>query len=231
MTKTLQRKFIVTAMIAVTVLLLVLLGAINVFNVISSFRQSDELLEMLSRQEDFGPVPPLMGTGENGPHGFFQRRLNENDRMAALTFSVRFQGEELESVNTERIASLTEEEALEEISAVIKEHIHTAIDLPEPAMIRLVYWEQTYAPGGVTPILDTIRKYSEQFLAELLDVFWKDSGISSAESRIIGRLINGGIMSLAEHAVFLGDAGNRNDPEWIEWAKDTIYSFIITILF
>lgn len=111
MTKTLQRKFIVTAMIAVTVLLLVLLGAINVFNVISSFRQSDELLEMLSRQEDFGPVPPLMGTGENGPHGFFQRRLNENDRMAALTFSVRFQGEELESVNTERIASLTAEEA------------------------------------------------------------------------------------------------------------------------
>ena len=111
MTKTLQRKFIVTAMIAVTVLLLVLLGAINAFNVISSFRQSNELLEMLSRQEDFGPAPPLAGGGENGPHGFFQRRLNENDRMAALTFSVRFQGEELESVNTERIASLTEEEA------------------------------------------------------------------------------------------------------------------------
>ena len=67
MTKTLQRKFIVTAMIAVTVLLLVLLGAINVFNVISSFRQSDELLEMISRQEDFGPAPPLMGGERTDP--------------------------------------------------------------------------------------------------------------------------------------------------------------------
>ena len=112
MTKTLQRKFIVTAMIAVTVLLLVLLGAINVVNAISSSRQSDELLDMLARQEDFGPVTPMDGAPGDGPWGFFQRRLNENDRMSALTFSVRFNGEgETESVNTDRIASLQAEEA------------------------------------------------------------------------------------------------------------------------
>ena len=111
MSGTLQKKIIVTAMIAVTVLLLVLLGAINLFNAVASSRQSDELLELLSRQEAFGPAPPAGGGGENGPGGVFRRRLNENDRMAALTFSVRFDGEELESVNIERIASLTEEEA------------------------------------------------------------------------------------------------------------------------
>lgn len=126
--------------------------------------------------------------------------------------------------------ALSANDAFEVISAIIKEHIHTAIDLPEPAMIRLVYWEQTYAPGGVTPILNTIEKYSEQFLADLLEAFWKDSGISPAESRVISRLINGGIMSLGEHAVFLESAGKRDDPEWVAWVKETIYSFVMATI-
>ena len=114
MVKTLQKKFIVTAMIAVTVLLAVLLGAINAANVVSASGQTSELLDMLSRQEDFGPAPhwEQAGEPEREPGNFFRRPLNENDRMTALTFSVRFDAEEqLLGANLDRIAGYTEEEA------------------------------------------------------------------------------------------------------------------------
>ena len=50
MTHALQKKFVITAMIAVTVLLVVVLGALNVFNAVSNARQSDRLLDELARQ-------------------------------------------------------------------------------------------------------------------------------------------------------------------------------------
>lgn len=119
MIRTLQKKFIVTAMIAVTVLLLVLLGAINVFNFLSSSRQSDQLLEQLAAMEGFGPAPQGRPDAPDGPahmqdrHGLFLRTPDEDDRRAALGFSVRFNAAgEAESVDLSRIASLTEEEAV-----------------------------------------------------------------------------------------------------------------------
>ena len=54
MIKTLQRKFIVTAMIAVSMLLLALLGAINIFSAVSSAADSPRLLGQLASFEDFG---------------------------------------------------------------------------------------------------------------------------------------------------------------------------------
>ena len=109
---TLQKKFTVTAMIAVTVLLVLLLGGINLFNALSVSRDSDELLELIAAQEDFGPVPR-----EDFPRaredGLFRRNPDAGDRLSALTFSVRFDGEE-SCVGTDlsRIADLSEEEAV-----------------------------------------------------------------------------------------------------------------------
>ncbi len=51
MSKTLQKKLVVTAMIAVTVLLAVLLGGINLANVLTQTRQSDRLLQSRKIQE------------------------------------------------------------------------------------------------------------------------------------------------------------------------------------
>lgn len=48
MIKSLQKRFITAAMIAVSVLLLVLLGAINVVNAWSSLGQTDSLLDALT---------------------------------------------------------------------------------------------------------------------------------------------------------------------------------------
>lgn len=114
MIRTLQKKFIVTAMIAVTVLLLVLLGTINAVNAVSASRESDQLLELVAAQEGFGPAPRERpaGLADPGRQGLFQRTPNEDDRLSAPSFSVRFTAAgELESVDLARVASLTEEEA------------------------------------------------------------------------------------------------------------------------
>jgi signal transduction histidine kinase len=112
MIQTLQRKFTVTAMIAVTVLLVLLLGGINLFNAVTVTRESDELLDLLAAQEDFGPAPRPEELPNEEREGFFRRSPDENDRMSALTFSVRFDGEgALAGVNLKRIAGLSEEEA------------------------------------------------------------------------------------------------------------------------
>ena len=111
MIKTLQRKFIVTAMIAVSMLLLALLGAINIFSAVSSAADSQRLLGQLASFEDFGPAirPELR---EDQEKGVFRRSPDENDRMSALTFSVRFDGEDqLRSLSLDRIATVDETQA------------------------------------------------------------------------------------------------------------------------
>ncbi|MBR3475221.1 MAG: GHKL domain-containing protein [Oscillospiraceae bacterium] len=129
MIRTLQKKFTVTAMIAVTVLLVLLLGGINLFNVLTSNADRRELLKNLAALEDFGPalqagfpndgdfapgeggMPPL---GEDRDGGLFRRGPDAGDRMSALTFTVRFDAEsELRSLDLSRIADLSEEEAVE----------------------------------------------------------------------------------------------------------------------
>ena len=55
MIRTLQKKFVITAMIAVSVLLLAVLGALNIFNAVSNARQTEALLDELGRQS-MGPV-------------------------------------------------------------------------------------------------------------------------------------------------------------------------------
>ena len=62
MKRTLQWKFIRTAMMAVTVLLLVLLGAINLLNWWQVERQTDWMLQVLT-QGDAPPVEPKRPEG------------------------------------------------------------------------------------------------------------------------------------------------------------------------
>ena len=65
MIETLQRKFVLTAMTAISVLLLVLLGAINLINGWSVNRQTDRTLAMLSERE--GILPPQRDLEEKEP--------------------------------------------------------------------------------------------------------------------------------------------------------------------
>ena len=130
MIRTLQRKFTVTAMIAVTVLLVLLLGSINLFNILSDNGDRRELLSALAALEDFGPAPAEdfqnendgeffpAGGGlpfpvENERGGLFRRGPDAGDRMSALTFTVRFDEDgRLRSTDLTRIVDLSEEEAV-----------------------------------------------------------------------------------------------------------------------
>lgn len=119
MIRTLQKKFTVTAMIAVTVLLVLLLGSINLFNLLSVNRDGDELLNTLAALEDFGPVPREDFRGEDAfpfpddGNALFRRGPDAGDRMSALTFSVRFdENGEASGADLSRIAGLSEEDAL-----------------------------------------------------------------------------------------------------------------------
>ena len=137
MIRTLQKKFVVTAMIAVTVLLLVVLGALNVFNTISNARQTEFLLDDLGRQAAFFPrtgdntpppaaadpepasgAPGTPAEGQSGPferarrRGFLDEPMDDNMRMSALYFVADLdeQGQVLRT-DVSHIASVTEDEA------------------------------------------------------------------------------------------------------------------------
>ena len=140
MIRALQKKFVVTAMIAVTVLLLVVLGALNVFSAVSNARQTEFLLDDLGRQnalfprtEDHALPPPA--SGESDPvsdaaampaevqpepfarvrrRGFLDEPMDDNMRMSALYFIADLDDQcRVVRTDVSHIASVTEEEAAE----------------------------------------------------------------------------------------------------------------------
>lgn len=130
MIKTLKRKFIVAAMIAVTVLLVALLGAVNAVNAWSTGRETARLLEELVQMENDGPPelpegelpsfpegeePPERPEGEGpfrrdeGPRGgFMSEPLTENDRLSAVYFVVRVRDGAVTATDVSRISEVTE---------------------------------------------------------------------------------------------------------------------------
>ena len=112
MTKALQKKFVVTAMIAISVLLVALLGAINIGNAVITARQTDFLLDALLESETpFSPIPmqPAPGRG-----GLFAAPMTEDDKLSARYFvAVLDSHGQLMEIDTSRIASVTKQEASE----------------------------------------------------------------------------------------------------------------------
>lgn len=107
MLKTLRRKFVVTAMAAVTVLFLVLLGGINVVNWWLNSRDTDMMLLALSEGE--GIIRP-----DRGGDGLFHPPLDGDAAISAVYFAVRLDSEgEAIYTDVSRISSVTEEEAAE----------------------------------------------------------------------------------------------------------------------
>ncbi len=146
MIKTLKKKIIVTAMIAVTVLLAVLLGALNVVNAWSSRQDAERLLNSLVQMEagtrrdqhrpdqpegpgdwipeppEDGMEPPELPDGEGpGKGGFLSGDLTENDRLAAVYVTVRVKDGAVVSADVSRISSVTEDEAGAMARAVLQE--------------------------------------------------------------------------------------------------------------
>jgi len=120
MQKTLQKKFVITAMAAISVLLLILLGAINGLNFWQTDRQTDRLLETLTRQAAAAPrsepgmLPFPDMSGKREPGDFFSPPVTEDHAMSARYFCVWFDREgSVARTDTGRISSVSGEEAKE----------------------------------------------------------------------------------------------------------------------
>lgn len=111
MIKALQRKFIVTAMAAISVLLILLLGTINIINIVAVGRQIDARLEMISRNEgnphNIPTLPKDMPPKE--PYGV----KNDYDTfMSSNFFVVRFdKNGDIIYTDVSRISSVSEDDA------------------------------------------------------------------------------------------------------------------------
>lgn len=131
MIRTLKRKFIVTAMIAVTVLLTALLGVLNAVNAWTTSQDTARLLDNLVQMKALGPPPegeppPTFPNGqameppESVPRnpredgrgrGFMSEVLTEDDRLSAVFFTAWLQDGEVLRTDVSRISTVTEEEA------------------------------------------------------------------------------------------------------------------------
>ena len=109
MTKTLQKKFITTAMLAITVLILVLLGAINGIYGLISGQQMERMLGMLVYN---GGAPSLQPELPGGARpGFLEQPIDEDTAMSARYFLIRYNSDgEAVQTDVSKIASVTETE-------------------------------------------------------------------------------------------------------------------------
>ncbi|MBR5344030.1 MAG: HAMP domain-containing histidine kinase [Oscillospiraceae bacterium] len=180
MIRTLRRKFTVTAMIAVTVLLLAILGAVNGVNAWTKAREADQLLDTLvdteggggrgpwdmpadrPEGEDFpeggGSFPEGEGFPEGGGFwggvGFWGLGPTEDSRMSALFFTVTDDGRGSVSTELNRTASVSEEEAASLYASVG--------DRTEGRIGAYLYRSVTRADGSrVTVFLDRSRERAD----------------------------------------------------------------------
>lgn len=109
MTKALQRRFVIASMTAISVLLLVLVGAINVVDFSISAKRMEQVLLQLVESEGLY-TPPNMQQGDP-PHA--PNAPTPDDMMGARYFFVRFDEDgAVVQTNVSHILAVTEDEAL-----------------------------------------------------------------------------------------------------------------------
>lgn len=166
MIRTLKRKFIVSAMIAVTVLLLALLGVVNAGNAWVNSRETVRLLENLIQMT--GPRPPAFpdwqappsppwgeapskksaGTREEG-RGFMMDTPTDNDRLAAVYFTARVVDGAVVHTDVSHISSVSDEEAAALTVSVLNEGKTAG------------FWGSFRYASGHTPAGETIYVFLE----------------------------------------------------------------------
>lgn len=110
MIKILQRKFIVTAMTAISVLLVLLLGTINILNIYYVGNQVDDKLELISQNE--GDPHNIPTSPEDAPPKEPGVKNDYDTFMSSNFFVVRFdKNEDIVYTDLSRVSSVSEEEA------------------------------------------------------------------------------------------------------------------------
>lgn len=123
MIKTLQRRFIVTAMTAISVLLILLLGTINIINIGTVGKQIEAKLEMISKNE--GDPHNISTPPEDSPPRAPGAKNDYDTLISSNFFVIRFdKSGNIVYTDVSRISSVSEEEAKE-----LAEKIYTQNEL------------------------------------------------------------------------------------------------------
>lgn len=119
MIKQLQKKFVLSSMLAITILLVTVIGGINVFNAVSSDKQTDKLLSTLAEVENSALT--LMLPEVRSSWDIFSAVVTQDDTLGAIYFVVREDVfGKLRTVDTSHISSVSTEEAMQYIDQVSK---------------------------------------------------------------------------------------------------------------
>lgn len=121
MIKTLQKKFVVTSMTAIGILLLVLSLIINVLNVYSAYKENEGILNMLSEKE-FSILWQLPSEFDKYKgSGFFQTPITENTRLSSIYFIAYADKDgKILFIDTSRTAEITKDEAFSIAETAVK---------------------------------------------------------------------------------------------------------------
>lgn len=144
MIKALKRKFVFTAMLAITVFILLLLGGINAFFAVSNARQTDMLLESLMENRLHSEQPPAIAPFPGGkaeePTGFFVPRPSAEARHSAVHFSAVLNSDGgVLSVDVSRTATVDADTARAMVRGAYKEGEERG---------RLDGWKYAFAEDG-----------------------------------------------------------------------------------
>ena len=114
MIKTLQKKFILTAMTAITVLLVVLLGSINTVNIVSNERQLDNMLLSVAESGPFDMFD--FSPGKVNYFRFFTPPVNEDTLNTAVYFTAKVYGDMITGLDLTHISTVSSKQAASLIS-------------------------------------------------------------------------------------------------------------------
>ena len=123
MAKVLKKRFVLFAMIAVSVLLTVLLSAINIFNVIFVNNEIEETVFFLATRGDmpFNKEPAGTPEHKDNKKDFFRRPMNEDTLMSSRHFLVFLDSENnILFVDSEQISSVDSDTAKQIAEDAIK---------------------------------------------------------------------------------------------------------------
>lgn len=117
MIKQLQKKFVVSAMLAITILLVVVLGGVNIFHAVSAKKQTDNLLGTLAEVENSALT--LMLPKVRSSWDIFSAVVTKDDTLGAIYFVVREDVfGQIRTVDTSHISSVSSEEAMQYVDKV-----------------------------------------------------------------------------------------------------------------
>lgn len=124
MIKQLQKKFVVSSMLAITILLVVVLGGVNIFNAVSARRQTDKLLATLAEVENSALT--LMLPEVRSSWDIFSAVVTQDDTLGAIYFVVREDVfGQIRTVDTSHISSISTEEAIQYVKQIYHEQDST----------------------------------------------------------------------------------------------------------